>query len=85
MNSTMQEFRIGMSVSRSLAASGKVLIWEHFGLATKREYMSDAVHKLAHYAENGLVHGRNFIMTYESERVPLNVSTVRLMIDTYLR
>lgn len=65
--------------------TGKVLIWEHFGLATKREYMSDAVHKLAHYAENGLVHGRNFIMTYESERVPLNVSTVRLMIDTYLR
>ena len=65
--------------------TGKVFVWEHFGLAAKREYMSDAVNKLAHYAEYGLVHGKNFIMTYESERMPLNVSTVHLMIDTYLR
>lgn len=65
--------------------TGRTLIWEHFGLAAKRDYMSETVGKLAHYAEHGLIHGRNFIMTYESERTPLSVATVRLMIETYLK
>ena len=54
-------------------------------MAAKRDYMSETVGKLAHYAEHGLIHGRNFIMTYESERSPLSVATVRLMIETYLK
>lgn len=65
--------------------TGRTFIWEHFGLAAKRDYMSETVGKLAHYAEHGLIHGRNFIMTYESERSPLSVATVRLMIETYLK
>ena len=64
--------------------TGQMYIWEHFGLSTNRNYMSDTVNKLANYADAGLVHGKNFIMTYESDKAPLNLTTIRLMIETYL-
>lgn len=64
--------------------TGQMFIWEHFGLSTNRSYMADTVNKLANYADAGLVHGKNFIMTYESDKMPLSITTIRLMIETYL-
>lgn len=64
--------------------TGQMFIWEHFGLSTNRSYMTDTVNKLANYADAGLVHGKNFIMTYESDKTPLSITTIRLMIETYL-
>lgn len=64
--------------------TGQMFIWEHFGLSTNRSYMTDTVNKLANYADAGLVHGKNFIMTYESDKMPLSITTIRLMIETYL-
>lgn len=64
--------------------TGQMFIWEHFGLSTNRSYMSDTVNKLANYADAGLIHGKNFIMTYESDKMPLSITTIRLMIETYL-
>lgn len=64
--------------------TGQMFIWEHFGLSTNRSYMADTVNKLANYADAGLVHGKNLIMTYESDKMPLSITTIRLMIETYL-
>lgn len=64
--------------------TGQMFIWEHFGLSTNRSYMAETVNKLANYADAGLVHGKNFIMTYESDKMPLSITTIRLMIETYL-
>lgn len=64
--------------------TGQMFIWEHFGLSTNRSYMADTVNKLANYADAGLVHGKNLIMTYESDKMPLSLTTIRLMIETYL-
>ncbi len=50
----------------------------------KPEYAANAMGKLAVYAQNGYVLGRNFIYTMESSAMPLNSKLVKLLIETHL-
>ncbi len=64
--------------------TGREIIWEHFGLMDKPEYAANAMEKIALYAQNGYVLGRNFIYTMESSAMPLNSKLVKLLIETHL-
>ena len=64
--------------------TGQEVIWEHFGLMDKPEYAANVMGKIAVYAQNGYVLGRNFIYTMESTAMPLNSKLVKLLIETHL-
>ena len=64
--------------------TGQEIIWEHFGLMDKPEYAANAMEKIALYAQNGYVLGRNLIYTMESLAMPLNSKLVKLLIETHL-
>ncbi len=64
--------------------TGREIIWEHFGLMDKPEYAANAMEKIALYAQNGYILGRNFIYTMESLAMPLNSRLVKLLIETHL-
>lgn len=59
--------------------------WEHFGLIDKADYATNAAGKLRLYAENGILPGRNLIITMESQEEPLSSQTIDQMIKAYLK
>lgn len=58
--------------------------WEHFGLMDSPEYSNNAAGKLRLYTENGILAGRNLIITMETQSEPLSTRTVNQMIEAYL-
>lgn len=58
------------------------IIWEHFGLMGDAEYTENAIQKIAHYATNGYILGKNFIATFESASTPLSMKQVQVYIET---
>ena len=58
--------------------------WEHFGLMDSAEYSNNAAGKLRLFTENGLLAGRNLIITMETQSEPLSTRTVEQMIEAYL-
>lgn len=58
------------------------IIWEHFGLMGDAEYTENAIQKIAHYATNGYILGKNFIATFESAFTPLSMKQVQVYIET---
>jgi len=51
-------------------STGKIYIWEHFGLMDDRDYYLRTVHKISAYAAEGYLPEKNFIITYEDENDP---------------
>ena len=45
--------------------------WEHFGLMDDPDYSNNAAGKLRLYTENGIIAGRNLIITMETQNEPL--------------
>ncbi|MBR5413654.1 MAG: hypothetical protein IK114_11545 [Fibrobacter sp.] len=60
------------------------IIWEHFGLMGDPDYVENAVQKIAHYAANSYVLGKNFIATFENGNTPLSVKQVQAYIKALL-
>ena len=58
--------------------------WEHFGLMDSPEYSNNAAGKLRLYTENGILAGRNLIITMETQNEPLSTRTVNQLIKYYL-
>ena len=59
--------------------------WEHFGLMDNPEYSNNAAGKLRLYTENGILAGRNLIITMETQSEPLSTRTVDQMISNFLK
>ena len=59
--------------------------WEHFGRMDDPEYSNNAAGKLRLYTENGLLPGRNLILTMETQTGPLSTRTVEQLIESYLK
>ena len=53
---------------------------EHFGLMDNKEYVEKAIYKLDTYAKNGIFLGVNLLITYETQRCPLNVKSLDEML-----
>lgn len=53
---------------------------EHLGLLDDAVYRRDNFHKIMLYSENGIVLGKNLILTFEAAGSPFNAKTARKMI-----
>ena len=61
--------------------TGKFTYWEHAGLMSKPEYVSDFVWKNSLYYENHLLPGTDVLFTFETEDHPLEIRTLKHMIS----
>ena len=58
--------------------------WEHFGLMDSPDYSNNAAGKLRLYTENGILTGRNLIITMETKTEPLSTKTLEKLIAEFL-
>lgn len=58
--------------------------WEHFGLMDDPAYSNNATGKLRLYTENGILAGRNLIITMETQNEPLTTRLVEKIIKDLL-
>lgn len=59
--------------------------WENFGLMDDPEYSKKAAGKLRLYTENGILPGRNLIITMETQSEPLSTRTLETIIQEFLQ
>lgn len=62
----------------------KVWYLEHMGMLEKDGYMADALNKLDSYIQNGIIPGKNLIITYEKEDGGLNTKNLEILLKQYL-
>lgn len=60
------------------------IYWEHAGLMNEPEYVMHFVAKVNDYAQNGIVTGKNLIITMENTGYPLNSKIIDQIICTNL-
>ena len=58
--------------------------WEHFGLMDFTEYSNNAAGKLRLYTENGILAGRNLIITMETQTEPPSIKALEKLIEEFL-
>lgn len=63
--------------------TGKMYIWEHFGLLDKIDYVKNMNSKMQIYTENNILPGINLITTYETKECPLTYEMVELLVKYY--
>ena len=63
--------------------TGEYYYWEHFGMMDEEDYRNYACNKIKLYCQNGIIPSVNLIMTYETQKHPLSVAKVELMIQEY--
>lgn len=56
--------------------NGQIIIWEHFGMMDNHNYQVAASKKMGEYLSADLVIGKNFFITSETSRMPLDISVV---------
>lgn len=59
--------------------------WEHLGLMHDEEYRQKAKDKIELYALNGIIQGKNLIITFETGTSQLNTWYVDKIIETYFK
>lgn len=60
-------------------------LWEHLGRMDDADYAKKTVAKLRSYSKNGIVLGRNLIVTMECEDIPLSRSEVESFLKNFLK
>ncbi len=63
----------------------EVWYWEHFGRIDEEKYRNEFVEKLELYAYNGLIFGKNMIITLETQKRPLKTEYVHYLIEKHLK
>ena len=58
--------------------------WEHFGLMDDPAYSKNAAGKLRLYTENGILAGRNLIITMETQTEPPSIKALEKFIEEFL-
>lgn len=62
----------------------KEIYWEHEGMMDNPEYARTAIQKIETYAKNGILCGKNLILTFETSTSPISTELLKLMTDKYL-
>lgn len=57
-----------------------VIYHEHLGLLDNKEYLDQTLKKLRLYEENGIVPGKNLLISWETEKYPFNIHSFRAQI-----
>ena len=63
----------------------RAYFWEHLGMMDSPTYCIDNVRKLRDYANAGYLQGKNFIVTFETSKTPLDTKYIDLLIKEYLK
>lgn len=63
----------------------KEIYWEHLGMMDNTEYVEAALAKVQAYKKNGIEHGDNLILTWETKKTPIHQRAIRSEIEKYLR
>lgn len=63
--------------------TGKIYIWEHWGLLHKSSYVQSSLYKTSLYISAGYLPGDSFIITSETDTHPLNYERVREIATMY--
>ncbi len=59
--------------------------WEHLGKLHDEKYREDTKLKLDTYGNNGIVPGKNLIITMETQQNQLSTSYIKQLVDLYLK
>ena len=62
----------------------KEFFWEHLGMMDNPEYAENAIRKISVYIRNGIVPGKDLIISAETKNTPLNIRDIRGIISHYL-
>ena len=54
--------------------------WEHLGLMDKKEYKDHAMEKISTYCDHNIIPDVNLILTYETQKHPLDSSWVQQLV-----
>lgn len=64
--------------------TGELIYWEHFGLMDFPSYCEKAFNKLKVYSAHGIIPSVNLILTYETQKHPIDIETIYRVIEAYL-
>lgn len=64
--------------------TGKMMYWEHAGLLDNSYYASEFVKKINNYIENGLLPGKDIIITFESQMNVLDIGVVKKLVKSLI-
>lgn len=64
--------------------TGKLFIWEHFGLMSDQAYSENFVRKINSYADNNILLGDSLIVSFESQRIPISTEIIDKQISRFL-
>lgn len=64
--------------------TGKTVYWEHAGLMDNSYYANEFVKKINCYIQNGLLPGRDVIMTFETQANALDIGVVKKMVEAMI-
>lgn len=62
----------------------KAYYWEHFGIMDDPRYSCEAVRKMVAYTENGIIQGKNLLVSYETSINPLKTEYIDELIKSFL-
>lgn len=63
----------------------KILYWEHLGMMDEPFYAENAVQKIITYGQNGIIQGKNLILSYETKMKPLDQRQILLLVQELLK
>ena len=63
----------------------KEYYWEHLGMMSSPEYVDKALSKIELYTANGILPGRDLILSYESESHPVSTNYISTLISTIFK
>ena len=61
--------------------TGKLVYWEHAGRMDDPRYAANFVKKINTYIDNGIIPGKNLIVTYETVNSPIVIQHIQLQIE----
>lgn len=61
----------------------RLFVWEHMGLLDDSKYMKNALWKLQHYQDEGIILGQNLIVTYDDTESGINSAEIGETIRKY--
>ncbi|MCR5469215.1 MAG: hypothetical protein K6F37_09660 [Lachnospiraceae bacterium] len=64
--------------------TGKKYYWEHLGIVSDPDYAIKNFWKIQKYEKSGYLIGRDVILTFESEGIPLDVNLIKEKIEEFL-
>lgn len=64
--------------------TGKIKYWEHAGRMDDPHYANEFVKKMNIYIQNGLILGRDIIVSFETYSNPLDINVIKELIRTML-